>query len=816
MLRHALVACGGWVAGVALQLQQAVLADTAIYALVAMVALPALWLAPRLRTGVQVLCLALALGALGLASTGLRASYFARSALVPALEGRDVQVVGVVSDLPRRTPAGLRFRLALESATLDGRPIELPAVIDAAWYSGPAPTVQGSWELQTQPADLRAGQRWAFTLRLKAPHGSRNPHGFDYELWLWDQGVQATGYVRSTAHDRPPRLIGNSAGYPLARLRQHVRERIDARLGADAAPDGAAESERGPAVAGLLAALVVGDQASIERGDWEAFRSTGLAHLVSISGLHITMFAWAAVALVGWLWRRSQRLCMWFPAPRAALLGGVALACAYAAFSGWGIPAQRTCAMLVLFGAVRWLGLRWPWSMVWSIAAALVVALDPWGLLQPGFWLSFWAVAVLFASDGARDLDRNGEGQLWRRMLRQLRALAHEQWVVTLALAPLTLFIFGQVSLVGLVANLFAVPWVTLVLTPLAMGGVVLPPLWDAAALAGQLFLAAARWLAAWPSASLAMPLAPWWLLLTGLVGAVALVLPWRPALRCAGLPLVACMLLWQPPRPPSGEFTLLAADIGQGNAVLVQTAHHALLYDSGPRYGLDSDAGNRVLVPLLQAQGVRLDRLVLSHRDSDHTGGAAAVVRALHPPKVLTSVDAAEPLARLAPLTRCEAGQRWEWDGVQFAFLHPGVADYPAAGARPVKPNALSCVLRISNGRSSVLLTGDIERAQEAALLRQPEALRADVLLVPHHGSKTSSSEAFIDAVSPRWALVQSGYRNRYGHPAALVVERYRTRDIALVDSPHCGAMHWASTHPDALACERELQAHYWQHHPP
>jgi len=516
------------------------------------------------------------------------------------------------------------------------------------------------------------------------------------------------------------------------------------------------------------------------------------------------------------MWRRSERLCLWFPAPRAALLGGVALACVYAAFSGWGIPAQRTCAMLFLFGAARWLGLRWPWPMVWSIAAALVVALDPWGLLQAGFWLSFWAVAILFASDGARDPARSSDGPYWRRMLRQVRALAHEQWVVTLALAPLTLFIFGQVSLVGLVANLLAVPWVTLVLTPLAMAGVILPPLWDAAALAGQLFLAAARWLAAWPSASLAMPLAPWWLLLTGLVGAVALVLPWRPALRCAGVPLVACMVLWQPPPAPPGEFTLLAADIGQGNAVLVQTAHHALLYDSGPRYGLDSDAGNRVLVPLLQAQGVRLDRLVLSHRDSDHTGGAAAVLRVLHPEQVLTSVDNTEPLARLAPLTRCEAGQRWEWDGVQFAFLHPRFEDYPITGGRRVKPNALSCVLRVSNGRSSALLTGDIERAQEAALLRQPEALRADVLLVPHHGSKTSSSEAFIDAVSPRWALVQNGYRNRYGHPAAPVVERYRARGIALVDSPHCGAMHWRSVQPEALACERQLQARYWQHRPP
>jgi competence protein ComEC len=816
MLRHALVACGGWVAGVALQLQQAALADPVIYAAVALVALPALWLAPRLRTGAQVLCLALALGALGWASTGLRAAYFARSALLPALEGRDVQVVGVVSDLPRRTPAGVRFRFALDSATLDGQAIELPPLLEVAWYSGPAPTAQGSWELQTQPADLRAGQRWAFTLRAKAPHGSRNPHGFDYELWLWDQGVQATGYVRSMARDPPPRLLDDSAAYPVARLRQHVRQRIDARLGADATPDGTADLGRGPDVAGLLAALVVGDQAAIERGDWEAFRATGLAHLVSISGLHITMFAWAAVALVGWLWRRSVRLCMWFPAPRAALLGGIALACAYAAFSGWGIPAQRTCAMLVLFGAVRWLGLRWPWPMVWSVAAALVVALNPWGLLQAGFWLSFWAVAVLFASDGARGPLRSLDGPYWWRMLGRLRALAHEQWVLTLALAPLTLFIFGQVSLVGLVANLFAVPWVTVVLTPLAIAGVVLPPLWDAAALAAELFLACARGLAAWPSAALVMPLAPWWLLLTGLVGAVALVLPWRPALRCAGLPLVACMLLWQPPRAPPGEFTLLAVDIGQGNAVLVQTAHHALLYDSGPRYGLDSDAGNRVLVPLLQAQGVRLDRLVLSHRDSDHTGGAAAVLHALRPQQVLTSMDASEPLARLAPLTRCEAGHSWEWDGVQFTFLYPRVADYPAVGARPVKPNALSCVLRISNGRSSVLLAGDIESAQEEALLLQPEALRADVLLVPHHGSKTSSSEAFIAAVSPRWALVQSGYRNRYGHPAAPVVERYRARGIALVDSPHCGAMHWRSTQPGALACERELHARYWQHRPP
>ena len=814
VLRHALLACAAWVGGVALQLQQAALAHWWVYAAVAAAGLVALALGPRLRGGVQVLCLVGALGLLGWASTGLRACHFARSALPAALEGRDLQVVGVVSDLPRRTPAGVHFRFAPDSASLDRQAVALPALLDLVWYSGPAPTTEGSWELQTQPADLRAGQRWSFTLRLKAPHGARNPFGFDYELWLWDQGVQATGYVRSTARDVPPRLLDEHAGYPLARLRQQVRQRIDARLGG--------VQDSGPAVAGLLAALVVGDQSAIERGDWEVFRATGLAHLVSISGLHITMFAWAAVMLLNGLWRRSARLCLWCAAPHAAWLGGVVLACAYAAFSGWGIPAQRTCAMLLLFGTVRWLGLRWPWPMVWAVVAAAVVALDPWGLLQAGFWLSFWAVAVLFASDAAQPSDRMADGPLWRRALQALRAQAHAQWVVTLALAPLTLFLFGQVSLVGLLANALAIPWVTLVLTPLAMAGVLVPPLWDAAAWAAQLFLQGARGLANWPMATLAVPIAPWWLLLTSLVGGVALVLPWSGLLRLCGAPLLACLLLWQAPPPPPGEFVLVAADIGQGNAVLVQTAGHALLYDSGPRYGLDSDAGNRVLLPLLQALGVRLDWMVLSHRDSDHTGGAAAVLRAQPRVRLLSSVHPADPLAQWAPLLprapllRCEAGQHWEWDGVQFTVLHPRAQDYPGPADKAPKPNALSCVLRISNGRNSVLLTGDIERAQEAALLRDPQALHADVLLVPHHGSKTSSSEAFIEAVAPRWALVQSGYRNRYGHPAAPVVERYRLRGIGLVDSPHCGAMRWNSTQPDALACERDLAARYWQHRPP
>ena len=803
LLRHTAVVCGGWIVGVALQLQQPTLDAAGVYALLAVLALLGLWCAPRLRGLAQRVLLFAAAAVLAWSSTGLRALEFSRSALPPVLEGRDIQVVGVVSDLPRRTPAGLRFRLAVESAGPDGQALALPPLLDVAWYNGLSPTPQDLWELQAQPQDLRAGQRWAFTLRLKAPHGSRNPHGFDYELWLWDQGVQATGYVRSTSADAPPRLLGEAAAYPLARLRQQVRERIEARV-----PD--------PAVAGLLAALVVGDQSAIERGDWESFRAAGLAHLVSISGLHITMFAWAAMALAGWLWRRSGRLCLWLPAPRAAWVTGMVLAVAYSAFSGWGVPAQRTCAMLVLYGALRWLGVRWPWPLVWLFSAAWVLALDPWALLQAGFWLSFWAVALLFASEGAQSLRRTGPITVWRLVTEHLRGLAHAQWVVTLGMAPLTLLLFGQVSLVGLLANALAVPWVTLVLTPLAFAGLVLPALWDAAALAGQVFLDGAHALAAWPVATLALPVAPWWLLVPALAGALAMVLPWSRPLRLAGAPLLACIVIWQPPRPPPGEFAVLVADIGQGNAVLVQTAHHTLLYDSGPRYGLDSDAGNRVLLPLMQTLGLRLDLLVLSHRDSDHTGGAAAVLAAQPWLPVLSSVDPAQGLLAQARLQRCEAGQSWDWDGVQFEVLHPQPPDYVGAAGVRIKSNALSCVLRVSNGRSTVLLTGDIERAQEAALLRRGAPLHADLLLVPHHGSKTSSGAAFIEAVKPRWALVQSGYRNRYGHPAPPVLARYRDQGIVVVDSPHCGAMLWRSIQAGVLECERDRSPRYWQHHPP
>ncbi|MEP6792066.1 MAG: DNA internalization-related competence protein ComEC/Rec2, partial [Ramlibacter sp.] len=553
-------------------------------------------------------------------------------------------------------------------------------------------------------------------------------------------------------------------------------------------------------------ALVVGDQNAIDRADWDIFRATGVAHLMSISGLHITMFAWVAALVIGWLWRRSSRLCLAVPAQHAALLGGLALAAAYALFSGWGVPSQRTIWMLATVGLLRLSGRRWPWPHVWLLACAVVLAIDPWAMLQAGFWLSFVAVGVLFATDvGAQDGRPAGVAARFASVFR-------EQWVVTLALTPLTLLLFGQVSIVGLVANALAIPWVTLVVTPLAMAGVIVPPLWDVAALAVQAMGLYLEWLASFPWATLSAPTPPLWAAAAGVLGGVVLAMPLPASLRALGLPLLLPVLLWQAPRPPQGEFELLAADIGQGNAVVVRTAAHTLVYDTGPRFSRESDAGHRVLVPLLRSLGERVDTLMLSHRDIDHTGGAPAVLAMQPQATLISSIEDDHELQALRKSTRCAAGQRWQWDGVDFEVLQPLAQDYETRN----KSNAMSCVLRIANGRQTALLVGDIEQPQEARLVAASAALKADVLLVPHHGSKTSSSEAFLDAVRPRIAIVQAGYRNRFGHPAEPVLARYEARQVEVIDSPHCGAAWWRSVAPAAAACQRAASARYWHHRLP
>ncbi|HET9822949.1 MAG TPA: DNA internalization-related competence protein ComEC/Rec2 [Burkholderiaceae bacterium] len=738
------------------------------------------------------LAVALALAALAAAAAGSRAQWRLDERLASSLEGQDLRLTGVVADLPRELPDGVRFAFEVESATLGAAAVRVPPRVSLGWYRG----FEDEVRLAEPFTALRAGQRWQFTVRLKRPHGLRNPHGFDFELWALEEGIGATGHVRATAQ-APARLLDHAAAHPVERARQAIRDAIAARV-----PDAR--------TAGVLAALTVGDQAAIERADWDLFRDTGIAHLVSISGLHVTMFAWLAGSLASGLWRRSAWAVHRLPAVLAGRWLGLAAAVAYALLAGWGLPAQRTVAMIAATVLLATLGLRWPAPLVLLVAAACVVAGDPWALLAPGFWLSFVAVGLLLVAAPESPAARRG----WRAATK---AGLRSQAVATVGLAPLSLMFFQQVSLVGALANLLAIPLVTLLVTPLALLGVVLPPLWSVAGALVQALVAALQVLAQWSGAVWTAAAAPPWAQAAALLGGALAVLPLPRSLRLLAVPLLLPLLWPSSARPPEGRFELLAADVGQGSAVAIVTRTHVLLHDAGPQFSRDSDAGTRVLVPLLRGEGwTPIDLLMLSHRDSDHVGGAPAVMAALPVRALSSSLEPQHPLrAGPWPHGRCEAGQAWTWDGVQFRVLHPTTGDQ---GSASMTPNALSCVLLVSDAQGRrALLTGDLEAAQEDRLVRALGAgLRSDVLLVPHHGSATSSSEAWLDAVQPRLAVVQHGYRNRFGHPAPAVMARYAERAIAVVRSDRCGAWRWRSdTPPGAQACERTAVPRYWQDRP-
>jgi competence protein ComEC len=536
----------------------------------------------------------------------------------------------------------------------------------------------------------------------------------------------------------------------IERAREHIRSRFRAAL-----PDAP--------YAGVLIALAVGDQRAIESADWHTFTRTGVGHLMSISGLHVTMVAGLFALAVAALWRRSERLTLALPARKAAAVAGMLAALAYCLLAGFAVPAQRTLYML---------------TVVAVAALAVVVAIDPWAVISPGFWLSFGAVGLMFyvaAGPGGHWLSR------WGRT----------QWAITVGLAPLTLALFQQVSLVSPLANAIAIPVVSLVVTPLALAFAVVPiaPLAGLAHAVLAALMALLDLLAAAPSAvwSQHAPIA--WTLLPAAIGVAWLLAPRGVPGRAAGLLLLLPLFAVRPPGPAPGAAWITFLDVGQGLATVVRTANHALVYDAGPAYSVDADAGNRVVVPYLRASGVtRLDKVIVTHNDNDHAGGAAAVMRTLPAGMLLSSLASDHPAQALAPWrTPCYAGQRWDWDGVGFEMLYPTAESY---GRDLRRANWRSCVLRITAHGHAVLLTGDIEARDEQALLAAGASLAADLLLVPHHGSRTSSTPAFIDAVAPRLAVFTVGYRNRFGHPRPDVAARYADRGVQILRTDRTGAL--------------------------
>ncbi|MHC8365865.1 DNA internalization-related competence protein ComEC/Rec2 [Pseudomonas sp. ZT5P21] len=666
----------------------------------------------------------------GFSWAGANAQWALDDRLPVNLDGETRWVEGRVTGLPQNSDGVVRFELA----DARSRQVEVPSRMRLAWYDGPP---------------VNSGERWRLAVKLKRPAGLLNLHAFDYDAWLLAQHIGATGTVKD--------------GQLVAQARWAWRDSIRQRL----------QAVDAQGRTGALTALVLGDGAGLSREDWQVLQDTGTVHLLVISGQHIGLLAGVVYLLIAWLARYGvwpNRL-PWLP-----WACGLAFAAAlgYGLLAGFEVPVRRACVMigLVLLWRLRFRHLGAWWPLLLALNAVLL--LDPLASLQPGFWLSFAAVAVLIFTFGGR----LGSWRWWQTWTRA-------QWLIAIGLGPLLLVLGLPISLSGPVANLLAVPWISLLVLPPALLGTLLLPLpyvgegllWLAGGLIDWLFKGLglmAGQLPAWVPVAI-----PLWIWALGTLGAFLLLMPRGVPLRPLGWPLL--LLLVFPPRPllPEGTAEVWQLDVGQGLAILVRTRHHTLLYDTGPRFG-DFDLGERVVLPTLRKLGVSgLDLMLISHADADHAGGARAIANGLPVTRVLSGDPVALPVELHAEA--CESGQQWTWDDVRFQLWQ-----WPSAS----DSNQKSCVLQIEANGERLLLTGDIDTATERVLLDSPLAVPTEWLQAPHHGSRSSSSMALLATLQPKAVLISRGNGNSFGHPHPTVVARYTKRGMAIHDSAEQGAI--------------------------
>lgn len=650
--------------------------------------------------------------------------------LAPGLEGQTRWLEGQVSGLPEQGQGVVRFELQGAQARRE----RLPRRIRLAWHDAPP---------------LHSGERWRLAVTLRRPAGLLNVQGFDHQAWLLARRIGATGTVKAGQLLRPARLA----------WREGLRQRL---LGVEAQGRGAG-----------LAALVMGDGSGLTRQDWQVLQDTGTVHLMVISGQHISLLAgviYLGVAgLARWgIWPERRPWLPW--ACALAFLGALG----YGLLAGFDVPVQRACVMvaLVLLWRLRFrhLGVWRPWLL----ALNAVLLFEPLASLQPGFWLSFAAVAILLLTFAGR-LGRWRWWQAWSRA----------QWLIAIGLLPPLLALGLPISFSGPLANLLAVPWISLLVLPPALLGCLLLPvphvgeglLWLAGGLLDGLFRLLGMIAGAWPA--WVAPLLPWWLWGLSALGALLLLLPSGVPLRVLGWPLLL-LAIWPPEQVlPEGEVEVWQLDVGQGLSMLLRTRDHAMLYDAGARVG-DFDLGERVVLPSLRKLGIRqLDLMLLSHADNDHAGGALAVWRGIDVARVRSGEPGALPDALQAQ--PCESGLGWQWNGVRFRLWQ-----WPAAA----DGNQASCVLQVEARGERLLLTGDIDVHAERALLASPLAVHTHWLQAPHHGSRTSSSMALLQRLRPTAVLISRGRGNAFGHPHAEVLARYRRLGVVVHDSADQGAL--------------------------
>lgn len=733
-------------------------------------ALPPTWLGALLSVAAALAFVrfppfrVLAAGALGVAWACTVGQAVMDSRLSPSQDGADLRLAGRVSGLPVQEPESVRFDFLVDGGDV-GAPIG--RTVRLGWYGAPPQFVPGS--------------RWLLVVRLKRPRGVLNPGGHDFEKSALVQRLAATGYVRDVHRAR--RLEG---GRGVDAWRDRIAAAIEHAL-----PEGRGRFVR---------ALAIGDTRALTDSDWETLRATGLTHQIAISGFHVGMVAGFGALLMSGLFRLFPGWGRRLPRPQATALAALAFAAAYTALAGFALPTVRTLLMIAAVLLARLLRRPQSGADAFALATIAVLVFDPLSVLTPGFWLSFAGVAWLLWC-----LPHERAPSWWRPFLEA-------QGVSVLGLLPLTVWFFGQASLPGPLANLIGIPVISLVVVPLSLLGLAASSV--SATAAGALWQASAWimerlwWLlehmASWPAATVWFPEPGLLALALAVIAAFWLLLPRGTPAKGLAL-LLFVPLLWPDLHPPAaGEVDVDIIDVGQGLAVLVRTEHHALLFDTGPASARGLDMGEAAVLPALRALGVdRLDALVVSHGDNDHAGGLAAVRRA----NPTAPIRAPDGWAK-ADMGLCQSQVAWRWDGVAFRFLHP-------PPLFPYLTNDSSCVLRIESRGHIVLLPGDIGRHVETRLVReQAKALRADLLLAPHHGSDTSSSDDFVAAVRPAWVVFATGAGNRFGLPREDIVQRYRLAGARDRDTARTGALRFRLDGQGVTlrSSRRQDQRRYWR----
>lgn len=691
--------------------------------------------------------------------------------------GKDIAVVGHIASLPKSDERKIRFEFDIDKVLEPDLNIA-PTRVRLSWY--PKRGEKTSDQIQV-------GDKWQFTVRLKPPRNFSNPGGFNYSGWLLQKKILSTGYIRNRSETK---LIGsNLSSYPIQRLRQYIRSLI-------------LSSNVDDHFQPFLRALVIGDRSDMKTEDWAVLKNTGTVHLMAISGLHIGLIAGLMFFISRVIWSAIPFLTLRFAAPRAAAILAWLSAFFYAALAGFSLPTVRALIMLsfVLLAFVLKKQIR-P-SVVLSSAVLVVLILDSFAVLSVSFWLSFSAVALIYYFI---HLQGSGQPKLKRWFVLQL--------VISLGLLPLTIQFFQQAPIISPFANLIAVPVVGFIIVPLGFLGafalLIHPETGNTIlSIASQVFNSlwnVLEWASTLPVSTFTFSTPSMPTLLLACTGFLFLVLPSVFKVRMLAIIFLLPLFFPYHETPSKGEALLTVLDVGQGLATVIQTQHHVMVFDTGPRFSQRFDTGRAVVLPFLNEKGVRkLDALLISHGDNDHIGGAESILSAMNVDEIVTSVPGKIPqhLSR-----RCERGQQWLWDGVKFEILHPDVSDYSNA----LSENNLSCVLQVTSKSQTFLLTGDIEKEAEALLIdRYQGKLASDILIAPHHGSKTSSSQGFITSISPKTIIIPAGWRNRYQFPHQTVLKTYAREKSVVLNTAQQGAI-TARSEPPEISSFREQSAHYW-----